>query len=78
MSQAPRVSTAETAPNDSQVIPIDMPDPMPEVTTQQVQHTQDEDEQEIDVVGVDEVETNNTETIANVADTRSKEIPHPS
>ena len=50
-----------------------MPDPMPEATTQQVQHTQDEDEQEIDVVGVDEVETNNTETTANVADTRSKE-----
>ena len=72
VSQAPRASTTEAAPSDSQVIPTGMPDPTPEVTTLQVQHTQGEEEQEIDVVGVDEAEPNNIETTATVVDARSK------
>ena len=70
MNQTPGVSTAETAPNNSQVIPIDMPDPVPEVTTQQMQHARDEDEQEIDVVGVDEAEVEVAKTITNGTENR--------
>ena len=45
---------------------------MQEVTTLQVQHTQGEEEQEIDVVGFDEAEPNNIETTATVVDARNK------
>ena len=72
VSQAPRASTTEAAPSDSQVIPTGMPDPTPEVTTLQVQHTQGEEEQEIDVVRINEAEPNNIETTATVVDARSK------
>ena len=72
VSQAPRASTTEAVLSDSQMIPAGTPDPMQEVTTLQVQHTQGEEEQEIDVVGVDEAEPNNIETTATVVDARSK------
>ena len=79
MNQTPGVSTAGTAPNDSQVIPIDMPDPEPEATTtQQMQHTRDEDEQEKDVVGIDEAELKVAKTATNGTEIRSEEALYPS
>ena len=82
-----------TTLQDSQVILIGMSDSRssevtqrqlesdlePEVTTtQQIQHAQDEEEQEIDVVGIDKVENKTPETATGGTEMRNKEAPHPS
>ena len=77
MNQTSGVSPVRTTLQDSQVILIGMSgsrssevtqrqlesDPEPEVTTtQQIQHAQDEEEKELDLVGIDEVEHKTPET----------------